>query len=137
VKTQTQSKYEYGNLVVRRAMEQAGGAGLNLEASRAAIEDAMIALGKQARALAEADYSTSKPEVIGRTFAYTAKVVDEIARLMEFAKGNPDSRPEVLGLDSIISILNDEQLDALTKKMELDYGMSEETQDVIQEGELV
>jgi hypothetical protein len=127
----------FGDLVVQKALEQSGAGLLDPQASARVVHDTMTALGKMAATLAEANYSEMRVESVGKSFAYAARVVESLVRLGEFMKGNPDSRTEVLGLESLISVLNDEQLDALTKKMERDYGMSEETQEMIQEGELV
>jgi hypothetical protein len=134
----THNGYGYGTLVVQRALEQAGGASLDLEASRAAMNDALVALTKQAKALAEADYGTLKPDVVGKTFAYTAKVVDEIVRLSEFAKGNPDSRQEVLGLETIFNLLPLDQLNDVIAKMEAQHLQSlAAPQKLLQEAEIV
>jgi hypothetical protein len=125
VKTQTQStKYEYGNLVVRKALEASGGAGVSLEASKAAIEDALVALSRQAKALAETDYSNLKGDVLGRVFSHTAKALDEIYRLNSFARGGADSRPDLIGIESILSELSDFQLDAVIAKAEAAYELA-------------
>ena len=47
---------------------------------------------KQARALKEASYDPKKPEIVARAFNHTGKTADELFRLLEFAKGQPDSR---------------------------------------------
>lgn len=100
---------------------------LDLDVAAAAIGDALRALGKQAKALAEAEYAArtvtlrcpgcarrheyqvpAKPEDIARAAAHTAKVTDEITRLAAFAKGQPDSRPD-LGHD-VLRALTPEQI---------------------------
>jgi len=84
---------DYGGEVLTGAINDLTG-GVNLEIGTNAVNYALQALEKQAKALAQAKYDTTKPELVGRTAAYTAKVVDEITRLTAFAKGGPDSRVE-------------------------------------------
>lgn len=91
--------------------------GLDLEAIRGALKDTAIALGKQARALAAADYGADRereiacpacrkkvtvllpvnPTDVARAQAHSAKVLDEVYRMIQFAKGAPDSRPDTGG----------------------------------------
>ncbi len=54
---------------------------------------------------------------VGRTFAYTAKVIDETMRLIAFTKGGPDSRVEQTqtvaeqkAMDGILAGFSNEQL---------------------------
>lgn len=48
-------------------------------------------------------------DLVAKSMAYTTKVVDEVARLLSFVQGGPDSRPD-LGLGAIFEALSDEQL---------------------------
>ena len=59
------------------------------------LNDAILAMAKIAEVMKTADYSKMKPENAAKTMSYLAKMVDEVVRLMEFAKGNPDSRPDI------------------------------------------
>ncbi len=88
-----QNGRDYGAEVLAGAINELSG-GVNLEAGTNAVNSALEALQKQAKALAKAEYDTTKPELVGRTFAYTAKVIDETMRLIAFTKGGPDSRVE-------------------------------------------
>ena len=97
----------YAQHVIREALVASTG-GLDLDVACQAIQDAVEALKKQAEALKQSTYDRNKPDSIARAFHHTAKVIDEITRLMEFAKGHPDSRPD-LGSDWL-RVLTDEQL---------------------------
>lgn len=50
-------------------------------------------------------------DLVAKAMAYTAKVVDEIARLLSFVQGGPDSRPD-FGT-SLLEALTGEQLEQL------------------------
>ena len=73
------------------------------------LNDAIVAMAKIAKVMKEADYSTMKPTDAAKTISYLAKMVDEVVRLMEFAKGAPDSRSEVVGLSDLLKVLTQEQ----------------------------
>ena len=68
-----------------------------------------LLLGPDGKVMKEADYSTMKPTDAAKTISYLAKMVDEVVRLMEFAKGAPDSRSEVVGLSDLLKVLTQEQ----------------------------
>lgn len=51
-------------------------------------------------------------DLIAKSMAYTAKVGDELTRLLSFMQGGPDSRPD-LGAGAIYEALTDEQLEQL------------------------
>jgi hypothetical protein len=103
------------------------------------IKDAIEAIAKQAKALKDAKFKiktvkarcpNSKcrtefsintgidADVLSKTFAYTAKSVDELARLMSFLGGGPDSRQEVTGVVGIFQMLTDEQIEVVDKWVE-------------------
>ncbi|MEE8114968.1 MAG: hypothetical protein V3T23_11525 [Nitrososphaerales archaeon] len=110
---------DYGGQVLDSAIGELTG-GVNLEAGTNAVNSALEALQKQAKALAKAEYDTTKPELVGRTFAYTAKVIDETMRLIAFSKGGPDSRIETqahtaeqAAMDVILQSLTKEQFETL------------------------
>jgi len=95
--------------------------GVDLEVGTSAVNFALQALEKQVKVLAQAKYDGTKPELVGRTAAYTAKVADEITRLVQFARGGPDSRNEVqvsAELDKVLAELNDEQFQQFQQWME-------------------
>jgi len=62
---------DYGGQVLDKAISDLSG-GVNLEAGSNAVNYALEALQKQAKALAQADYTDTKPELVGRTAAYTS-----------------------------------------------------------------
>ena len=107
--------HDYGGEVLDGAINELAG-GINLEAGTNAVNYALEALEKQAKVLAKAKYDTTKPELVGRTAAYTAKLIDETTRLIAFAKGGPDSRIETqaaaaeqAAIGEILSKLTNEQ----------------------------
>ena|SRR3990167_2428491 len=82
--------------------------GTGQDAAISSLNNALLAMQKIAVVLKDADYSTMKPENAAKTMSYLAKMVDEVVRLMEFAKGNPDSRPDI-GLQDFLKYLSNEQ----------------------------
>lgn len=91
------------------------------------VEEVLNALDYSAQAmeslskhLAGIDYGSEKPcekcgrkgvspEVGGKTLAYLAKVVDAQTRLLEFQRGNADSRTEITGVAELMKVLTNEQ----------------------------
>jgi len=111
-----QNGHDYGSEVIDSAISELSG-GVNLEAGSKAVNFALQALEKQAKALAQADYADTKPELVGRTAAYTAKLIDETTRLIAFTKGGPDSRvetqatqAEAAAMDKLFSEYSNDQL---------------------------
>ena len=107
---------DYGGQVIDSAINELAG-GVKLETGTNAVNYALEALEKQAKALAKCEYDTTKPELLARSAAHTAKVVDETMRLIAFAKGGPDSRVEQTqtvaeqkAMDGILAGFNNEQL---------------------------
>ena len=88
-----QNGHDYGGEVIAGAINELAG-GVNLEAGTNAINNALQALEQQTKVLIKAKYDPSKPELVARSAAHTAKVIDETTRLIAFAKGGPDSRIE-------------------------------------------
>lgn len=106
----------YADKVLREVTAFANG-GLEAEAIEQAIKDACGALQKQMAALNAVDYQqhdtvaprgscgVKRPFVlpvpnateVARATAHTTKAVDELYRLMSFAAGQPDSRPDLGG----------------------------------------
>ena len=101
--------------VLSEALRMAS-AGLDLDGAGSALQDAVEALGKQARRLKEANYEGLDPVSVARALAHTGRVIDDLARLVAFAKGQPDSRPDH-GLDWL-KALTDEQLKVVQGWME-------------------
>lgn len=91
--------------------------GLDLQQIRETLSDTLTALSKQAKALAAADYAADRskeaacpkcrakfavalpfnPTDVARAQAHSAKVLDETFRLLRFAQGQADSRPDTGG----------------------------------------
>ena len=85
-----------------------------------ALNDSVLAMQKLARLMAETNYEDMDycpeckrkgmaPEQAGKTLAYVAKMVNEITRLLQFAKGEADSRTEVVGLADLLRALPDDK----------------------------
>ncbi len=85
---------DYAERVMKDAMLASTG-GLDLDLANKAIQHALEALAKQAEALSKAKYSRTKPDQVSRAFNHTGKTLDEIFRLMQFSRGQPDSRPDM------------------------------------------
>lgn len=96
------------------------------EAAINSLNHATLALEKLAVHLSGLDYGNENPcdvcgrkgispEAGGKTFAYIAKVVNEQARLLEFAKGKPDSRTEVTGLADLMKLLSNEEFETVSR----------------------
>ena len=84
---------DYAERVMKDAMLASTG-GLDLDLANKAIQRALEALAKQAEALSKTKYSRTKPDQVSRAFNHTGKTLDEIFRLMQFSRGQPDSRPD-------------------------------------------
>lgn len=84
-----------------------------------ALEMAVTASRRMADELANADFKGPYCDKckrrgltvheLAKSASYVAKMVDQIARLLEFAKGNADSRQEVTGLGDLLKVLSDDQ----------------------------
>jgi hypothetical protein len=85
-----------------------------------ALDFSAEALEKLSKHMAGIDYGSEKPcdkcgrkgvspEVGGKTLAYLAKVVNEQTRLLEYQRGNADSRTEITGVAELMKALTDEQ----------------------------
>ena len=103
----------YADRILREVSAMANG-GLEADAVEKAITDACGALQKQMAALNAVDYGQSDHRVscpscgakhtlvlpvpnateVARATSHTTKALDELYRLLQFAKGHPDSRPD-------------------------------------------
>ena len=72
---------------VFREVQRATTAGLDLDTTGRAKQAAVEAILKMAEALRDADYPPQKFAEISRALAHATKMVDELTRLEEFAKG--------------------------------------------------
>ncbi|HYE93738.1 MAG TPA: hypothetical protein VEA38_22085 [Terriglobales bacterium] len=104
---------------------------VDLDEAAAAIKEGLQAVRKQLEALNATDYRARKmkltcsqcgeksefttpwkPDELARAAAHTMKVVDEAARLANFARGLPDTRPDMGGSNrDLLSLLTNEQLE--------------------------
>lgn len=82
--------------------------GLNVDDVKAVIADSLEAMRHAAAALRQGEFDPKKPTEAARAMAHAAKAIDELFRLIQFAQGQPDSRPD-LGQDWLRG-LTDEQL---------------------------
>ena len=83
----------YADRVVREAMLAATG-GLDPDRVASAVTDIVEAIAKQAAVLKAATYAPEEYEKIARSMAHAMKSADGVFRLVEFASGRPDSRPD-------------------------------------------
>jgi hypothetical protein len=71
--------------------------GLEFETATGAITDGVNAIAKQLQALNFVSYKKLSAPEVARCTAHTVKALDELFRLLQFAKGAPDSRPDLGG----------------------------------------
>jgi hypothetical protein len=83
----------YADRVVKAAMVAATG-GLDADRVAEVVTKVVEAIDKQAAALKAATYRPEDFEKIARSMAHAMKSADGLYRLVEFAAGRPDSRPD-------------------------------------------
>jgi hypothetical protein len=83
----------YADRVVREALVAATG-GLDADRVAEVVTKVVEAIDKQAAALKAATYKPEDYERIARAMAHAMKSADGLYRLVEFAAGRPDSRPD-------------------------------------------
>jgi hypothetical protein len=83
----------YADRVVHEALLAATG-GLDADRVAEAVTKVVEAIDKQAAALKAATYRPEDYERIARAMAHAMKSADGLYRLVEFAAGRPDSRPD-------------------------------------------
>ncbi len=98
---------QYGDDIIKDALIKST-CGLDLDVAEVTIGNLNKALQLQSERLKNADWSEEKLGEVGRTLAYTMKVVDGYVRVIQFAKGQPDSRPDLGGV--WLKQLSDDQL---------------------------
>jgi len=106
---------DYADRVLREAMSAATG-GLDPAAAEQALDNAVKAIAKQMAALQATNYEGMSADQVARAVAHTTKASDVLFRLVEFARGKPDSRPD-LGTDWLRA-LDDEQLRTVQRWVE-------------------
>jgi hypothetical protein len=105
----------YADRVLREAMAAATG-GLDPSVAEEALTSATQAIARQMKALEDKDYAAMSPDQVARAVAHTTKAADVLFRLVEFARGKPDSRLD-LGTDWLRA-LSDEQLRTVQRWVE-------------------
>lgn len=80
----------------------------DVDTSTLSVNDGVKLLQKMIHSMADDDLSEMRPAEKGRNLAYLAKVIDEVARLVQFSKGHADSRPDI-GLEAFLDALTDKQ----------------------------
>lgn len=97
-----------------------------VEEALSALDYSVLAMERLAKHMASLDPAEAQPceacgrkgisiEQAGKTHAYMAKVVNEVTRLLQFERGKPDSRQEVVGLADLMKVLTEEQFETLNK----------------------
>jgi hypothetical protein len=116
----------YADRVVHEALLAATG-GLDADRVAEVVAKVVEAIDKQAAALKQATYKPEDYERIARAMAHAMKSADGLYRLVEFAAGRPDSRPDKA--TDWLRGLTDEQLrtvqgwvEATAKEMERSGG---------------
>src|SRR6266850_4949093 len=89
----TSADEAYADRVVKAAMVAATG-GLDPDRVAQVVSNVVEAIDKQAAALKAATYRPEDFEKIARSMAHAMKSADGLYRLVEFAAGRPDSRPD-------------------------------------------
>jgi len=109
--------HDHGDLVVKKAMEGATG-GLPKDEALNAVNDAVEGMKQLAKRFRDGGHEEVKSSEIPRAMSYLAKTVDEVARLVAFMQGGPDSRAEVqtaaaeeTAYEEIFSRLTNEQFE--------------------------
>jgi uncharacterized membrane protein YebE (DUF533 family) len=91
--TNRQTEADYADRVIQAAMTAATG-GLDADRVAEVVAKVVEAIDKQAAALKAATYRPEDYERIARAMAHAMKSADGLYRLVEFASGRPDSRPD-------------------------------------------
>jgi len=84
----------------------------NFELSMETLNTALAVLKKSVDTLKDQSFAKSSPAEVAKIANHMSKAIDDMARLMSFMQGGPDSRPD-LGLDSVFALLNIEQVKTL------------------------
>lgn len=112
----------------------------NATEAKEALGSTVLAMRNLSRHLAKIDFGETNPcdqcgrkglsaQQSGQTLAYFAKMVNEITRLLQFAKGEADSRTEVVGLGDLLKYLDNDKFDQVTKWIE--EGQAHEDQSLL------
>jgi hypothetical protein len=106
----------------KERMRQLGSVIAREPEAQEALNQSIVAMKKIATRLANTDYDDCdeceecgrkglSPDLAAKTLGYIAKVVSETTRLLEYAKGNAESRTEVKGLEDLLRVLKPNQFE--------------------------
>lgn len=99
----------FADQLIQDAFTDATG-GLDVTTGRKCLRSLSVALLKQCERLEVADYQKLPIGETAKANHYTVKVADVLFRLIQFAQGDPDSRPELVGGQNWLEALTGEQL---------------------------
>lgn len=104
-----QKTESFADRLIQDAFTDATG-GLDVTTGRKCLRSLGVALLKQCERLEAADYQKLPIGETAKANHYTVKVADVLFRLIQFAQGDPDSRPELVGGGNWLEALTQEQL---------------------------
>ncbi len=99
----------YADRILAEALRVASH-GLDLDRAATGAAAALEAVAAQAEALRGKDFNRMKAPDLARTLAQSMKALDELTRLVTFAKGQPDSRRDQ---GDWLRLLSDDQLEQI------------------------
>ena len=106
------SPESYADKLIREAFVDVND-GLDVQTGRKCLRSLGVALLKQCERLERADYQKLSPSETAKANHYTVKGADVLFRLIQFAQGEADSRPEIVGAhagQNWLEVLTREQL---------------------------
>ena len=114
---------QYGDDIIKDALIKST-CGLDLDVAEVTLGNLNEALQAQSKRLKNANWSEEKLGEVGRTLAYTMKVIDGYVRVIQFAKGQPDSRPDLGG--DWLKALTDEELEMVAEMVKRNVAKAQE-----------
>ena len=110
-------------------MRRLGSVIANEPEAQEALKFSITAMKKIAIRLASTDYEDCdeceecgrkglSPDMAAKALSHIGKVVNETTRLLEYAKGNADSRQEFKGLEDLLKVLSQDQFTQVCKWIE-------------------
>ncbi len=101
----------YADRILAEALRVASH-GLDLDRAATGAAAALEAVAAQAEALKAKDFTALKAPDLARTLAQSVKALDELTRLVVFAKGQPDSHRD---RGDWLRLLSDDQLEQIER----------------------
>ncbi len=102
----------YADRILAEALRVASH-GLDLDRAATGAAAALEAVAAQAEALKAKNFTALKVPELARALVQSVKSLDELTRLIAFAKGQPDSRKEVS--TDWMRLLSDEQIEQIER----------------------